>query len=261
VKVRFQAIGRWEHEQVRTRWVPESRPRHAEIDAIIEREWEQAGARPGLQLFDGPMCRLEHYTAGKTIELDLSPVSYKVFWGTNLTNAWLGEKYGHESLANPVGLSCVVQSADGFLLLGRRNATVAYYPSRVHPFAGALEPSGNVDVFAEIRRELNEELKIEPKDIANLVCLAIIQDVSMGQPELIFSAKISSSRQELEERLDATEHVSIVAIEPDEKKLEEAAGDSAMTPVAVGTILLWGREHFGAPWFDAAQRAVNLGKS
>jgi len=24
-------------------------------------------------------------------------------------------------------------------------------------------------------------------------------------------------------------------------------------------MLLWGRERFGAPWFDAAERAVNLG--
>ena len=31
--------------------------------------------------------------------------------------------------------------------------------------------------------------------------------------------------------------------------------------VALGTILLWGREHFGPDWFDAARRAVNLGES
>ena len=36
---------------------------------------------------------------------------------------------------------------DGWLLYGRRNATVAYYPNRVHPFAGTLEPGDLADVF------------------------------------------------------------------------------------------------------------------
>jgi hypothetical protein len=52
-----------------------------------------------------------------------------------------------------------------------------------------------------------------------------------------------------------------MAIEPIRHKVESSLSDSAMTPVALGTILLWGREHFGADWFDAAQRAVNLRES
>jgi hypothetical protein len=52
-----------------------------------------------------------------------------------------------------------------------------------------------------------------------------------------------------------------VAIERTREKVELSLRDPAMTPVALGTILLWGREHFGPDWFDAAQRAVNLGES
>jgi hypothetical protein len=261
VKVRFQAIGRWDAADVLVRWVPENHTRDGQIETIIERAWEKAQSRPGLKLFDGPMCRLERFTAAKTLELVLSPTSYRNFWGTNLNNSWLAEKYGPASLANPVGLSCALESADGFLTLGRRNASVAYYPSRVHPFAGTLEPARKMDVFAEARRELNEELGLAREDISGLICVAIVEDVSIAQPELVFSAKTSRTRAQLESNLDAGEHDTLVAIEPIAQKVESFLSDPAMTPVALGTILLWGREHFGPEWFDAAQRAVNLGES
>jgi 8-oxo-dGTP pyrophosphatase MutT (NUDIX family) len=261
VKVRFSAIGRWEAADVLVRWVADNRPRAGEIEKIIEQTWESARSRPGLNLFDGPMCRLERFSAGKILELDVSPTSYRVFWGTNLNNSWLGGKYGAQSLANAIGLSCALESADGFLLLGRRNAGVAYYPSRVHPFAGTLEPAETVDVFAEVGRELTEELGLRRDDLTHLVCTAIIEDISIGQPELVFSAKSSRSRSQLQGMLDASEHDSLIAIEPTRQNVESSLKDSAMTPVALGTILLWGREHFGTDWFDAAERAVNLGES
>jgi len=261
VKIRFQAIGRWEAADVQVRWVPENRPRHDEVEKVIEQAWKDAQSRPGLKLFDGPMCRLERFAAGKTLELDLSPTSYRIFWGTNLNNSRLAQKYGPASLANAVGLSCAVESGDGFLMLGRRNASVAYYPSRVHPFAGTLEPSEKVDVFAEARRELTEELGFGPDDISSFVCTGIIEDVSIGQPELVFSVKSSRTRSQIQSKLDPTEHDSLITIEPIPQKVETSLNDPAMTPVALGTILLWGREHFGPAWFDAAGHAVNLGES
>lgn len=240
-------------------WVGDRRPRIAEIDRIVEQAWDEARLRPGLNLFDGPMCRLERLVAGAKLELDLSPTSYKIFWGTNLHNSWLGLRHGPEALANAVGLSCALESADGFLTLGRRSPTVAYYPSRVHPFAGTLEPIHPLDLFAEMQRELAEELRFEDADVASMWCAGIVEDVSIGQPELVFSAKSSRTRTEIERMLDATEHQACLAIEPDREKLESSLNDSAMTPVALGVMLLWGRERFGAPWFDAAERAVNLG--
>jgi hypothetical protein len=239
--------------------VGDRRPRIDEIDRVIEQAWDDARRRPGLNLFDGPMCRLERLVAGDKLELELSPTSYKIFWGTNLHNAWLGLRHGPEALANAVGLSCALQSADGFLMLGRRNPSVAYYPSRVHPFAGTLEPIHPLDLFGEMQRELAEELRFEDADMASMWCAGVIEDVSIGQPELVFSAKSSRTRTEIERKLDATEHQACLAIEPDREKLHFSLIDSDMTPVALGAMLLWGRERFGQEWFDAAERSVNLG--
>src|SRR5580700_2692465 len=141
MKLRIQAIGFWKPPEVVTRWVENRRPVQPEVEIAIQEAWDKALQTDGLKLFDGPMCRLERLVAGKTLELDLSQTSYRNFWGTNLNNPCLGERYGVSTMANPVGMSCALESADGFLILGRRSDSVAYYPSRVHPFAGTLEPS------------------------------------------------------------------------------------------------------------------------
>jgi len=257
--VAFRVIGEFNRPDVIATWVDRPRPRPVEIENEIERAWRQARSRRGVKLFDGPMCRLECYRAGKTLELELSRTSYKIFWGTNLTHADLADRYGPEALANPVGLSCALESSDGYLMLGRRNASLAYYPLRVHPFAGTLEPADPLDVFAGAERELAEELAFTPGDIAGILCIGMIEDLSLRQPELIFSVRSTRSRMQIEQTLDAAEHDACVAIESRPDKLEAALNDPELTPVALGTALLWGRGHFGAAWFDAANRAVNLG--
>jgi hypothetical protein len=259
--VAFRVIGEFNRPDVITKWVDRAPVPNSEIETRIEQAWQQAKSRPNINLFDGPMCRLESFRAGKTLELDLTRTSYKIFWGTNLTHADFADRFGAGALANPVGLSCALESSDGYLMLGRRNASLAYYPLRIHPFAGALEPAEWVDVFADMERELAEELAFTPPDIADIVCIGLIEDISLRQPELVFHVRSTRLRVEIEQRLDTAEHDGCISIQPDLEKLKAALNDPGLTPVALGTALLWGRRHFGAAWFDAANRAVNLGPS
>jgi hypothetical protein len=247
-------MGRWGPGRVSVNWTADTRTRSAKIDADIETAWQQASHRPGVKLFDGPMCRLESFTTGEKLQLTFSRTSYKIFLGTNLTQHPLDNK----SLANPVGVSSALQTRDGFLLLGRRNATVAYYPLRVHPFAGALEPDDNLDVFAEVHRELAEELRFSPADFSEVVCLGIAEDVGIRQPELIFLVRTPRTRAQVDQSLDAAEHSASLAIEVDPAEIQTAVLDPVLTPIAAATLLLWGRDRFGQSWFDAAARPVTL---
>src|SRR5690349_12363656 len=136
----FHAPGDWPRTQVLAHSIPSTRLILPAVDKIIDQTWQQISSRPGVHLFDGPMSRLERWTATPDrLELFLSTTSYKPFLGTNLYHPDLADTYGRDVLANPVGVSPALETADGFLLFGRRNASVAYYPNRIHPFAGALE--------------------------------------------------------------------------------------------------------------------------
>jgi 8-oxo-dGTP pyrophosphatase MutT (NUDIX family) len=233
----------------------------AEVQSLIDSTWAAALARPGVHLFDGPMCRLESWSASPhRLALTLSDTTYKRFLGTNLTNPHLADRYGRDVLANPVGVSPALLTADGYLMMGRRNGSVAYYPHRVHPFAGALDPA-DADPFAAVRRELNEELALTATDVADVRCTGIAEDLSIRQPELIFLATTNRTRAQIESALDPTEHhdsfaapAEIAAIDAILLRPDERAGE--FTPVAIASLLLYGRLAFGRTWFDRAARTV-----
>lgn len=242
----IRETGQWSPGQVIATEVASTRAIVAEVELAIDRAWAAASARLGSKLFDGPMLRLERCEASReALRLWVSPTSYKPFLGTNLENPSVAEI----ARANPIGLSAALVTSDGWLMLGRRNASVAYYPNRIHPFAGSLEPAEMGNVFDGVMRELEEELRFTPSDIAELRCIGLIEDAHIRQPELVFSATSKRTRADVESMMDAGEHHACVAVAATREGIEKAMGEALLTPVAVGTLLLWGRIAYGDAWF------------
>lgn len=258
--LRVLALGPWLPSQVVATTVPDSRPTFPEIESIIEKTWNEHRSRLGDALFDGPMCRLKSWRIEQDrLLLQLSQTSYRIFLGTNLCHADLAEHFGASALANAVGMSAALRTADNKLVMGRRNGRVAYYPFRIHPFAGALEPQDIGDISGGIRRELAEELSLADQDISNLRMLAIIADNHLRQPEFIFTADTSRTAAELRNSLDEQEHESMWSCDTSEEAIahllgqidgEGKCGNDSFTPVGVGTILMFGRDQFGQAWLD-----------
>jgi 8-oxo-dGTP pyrophosphatase MutT (NUDIX family) len=207
-----------------------------------------------------------HVAGDGSLQLTLSRTSYRLFFGTNLRCAReLAGRYGREVMANPVGLSVGLVSADGFVLMGRRNVAVAYYPERIHPFAGSLEPREpveRVDVFEDAMRELAEEVGLRGEDVDEMHCAGIVEDQTLLQPEMIFLARCRRGRAEIEGQLDRAEHREVWAVEARVEAVERALVEerAEMTPVGVGTLLLWGRDSAGEEWFgrEAARVAARV---
>jgi 8-oxo-dGTP pyrophosphatase MutT (NUDIX family) len=254
----FHAVGDWGQGDVRLKWTPQSTRRVVPaVERIINETWDRVANKQGVHLFDGPMCRVESFEASSDVlRLTLSPTSYKPFLGTNLHNPQLAEQYGRDVLANPVGVSTVLETSDGFLMLGRRNASVAYYPDRVHPFAGALEPHDGADPFSAVYRELREELALEPADVAGLRCTGLAEDTRLLHVEMIFATRTQFSRTEIERRVDEVEHHAAWSVAADADAIEHAVADRVLTPVAVASLLLWGRLRVGREWFDRVRAQI-----
>lgn len=247
----IHAAGNWPEGAVSVAWSPPGRRIVPEVERAIDEAWSAAKARLGERLFDGPMCRLERWEASAaSLRLTLSRTSYKPFLGTNLTAPALADRFGADVLANPVGLSTSLQSSDDWLLFGRRNDSVAYHPNRVHPFAGALEPGpaadGALNVFADIRRELREELGFAAADIASIRCIGLIEDVALRQPELIFHAISTRTRAQIEATLEREEHHGAYAVRADQNDVARVMDEPIFTPVALGTLALWARGAWSA---------------
>lgn len=250
------AQGPWSESQVTCNSVPSSRPIIPEIESIIARTWTDHQGRLGSALFDGPMSRLESFASqdGKLI-LNLSTTSYRIFLGTNLCHAGLAAKFGLHALANAIGMSAALVTADNKLVMGRRNDRVAYYPNRIHPFAGALEPKDVPNVFDGMRRELAEELGLQASSLTDLNLLAIIQDKRLLQPEFIFIARTSRTAPDLCTSLDITEHRALFSCDATAASLMEQleridieghTGADEFTPVGVSTMIMLAQHCFGS---------------
>ncbi len=260
----FHAVGDWNRDQVFLSRVPCTRSIVPEVERIIDETWQRVASQPGVNLFDGPMCRLESWSAAPArLDIAMSDTSYKPFIGTNLHHPELADRYGPSILANPIGVSPALETADGWLMMGRRNGSVAYYPNRVHPFAGALEPRDANDLFGAVRRELAEELAFTNDDIAEIRCTGVVEDRSIRQMELIFRVVSTRTKKQIESTVDRTEHHSSWAIRSTRQAIDVALEDRLeLTPVGIAALLLWGNVHFETSWFqDRADRMKRVGSA
>jgi len=243
-----------EHQLV-VRRVASGRRIVPDVERAIETAWRSTLARPGVRLFDGPVCRLESLRRTETgVDVDVSQTSYRILVGTNFSHPDFLTTHGREVMANPLGVSAGLLTRDGYILMGRRNQSVAYYPSRVHPFAGSLEVEDKINLFANVRRELHEELSLGADDLAEITCLGFAEDAQLVHPESVFMATSNLDRARIESQVDAAEHSASWAVRAERDAVSRAITDAELTPIARAVLLMWGRGVFGEHWYNALAR-------
>ena len=262
----LDVTGAFARDDVTVTWTDQRRQCNDELGRLIDQAWEVAlwqARKAGQNLFDGPMCRLISYIAGDSrFEMTLGPVSYKEFVGTNQTQAYVRYLHGPEVLADPLGVSAAIISADGFLLLGRRSTHVMQYPERIHPVGGTVEPrpdDGVPDPFSSMLEEFVEETGIGADAVEEITLLGLVRDKNTVQPELIFDVKVNvdaaAIRQAALTAVDAEEHTELVPVRDHPAAVVTFLQQSfsELTPVGLATLLLHGQQHWGSGWFAAAR--------
>lgn len=233
------------------------------VDAIWSRELDRSRTQDVI-LYDGPLCRLDAFNiTGSRLTLHLSRTSFKEFLGTNLTRADIQHRYGSSAMANPLGVSAGVATSDGFLVLARRSRHVIHHGGRIHTLGGILEPpreAGVVpDPFAAVRKELLAEMNLSAEQIQDVLCLGLVRERKIAQPELVFDVTARIEAHDLTKQTatapEAVEHANLVMLADYpasttsflEKHLEE------LTPVATAWLLLHGLRRWGSGWFASTR--------
>lgn len=255
-----------------------------EIEAAIAIEWTrqtERAAREDRILFNGDLFRyvahvVRPFTAasiagfGKEddglFELTVGPTCYRDFVGTNLFNRHRAAEWGLHRFANPVGTTTTILTADGLICYGRRSRRVAYHAGHVHTFGGALEAedrddSGAIDAFGAVARELHEELGLRRGDLRDFLCVGLIRDREIHQPELLFEAQVDRTAAQLRvlwEGCEARdEHDDLVTLPNDPDSVVPFIHQCGpIAPVAIGALMLHGRLAWGASWYTTAAAAL-----
>src|SRR5882724_1776693 len=175
----------------------------------IDRVWEsRLSANPSL--FDGLQVRLDsgQITDGKLI-LRTSLTSYSEFLGTNLSHP----DWPDSSLANPIGVSGIVLTEDGYLVLGVRAANLGEYCGYIDTIGGNLSPTlhvtnDEIDPFKAFSSEVEEELSIESGQIRSQLLTGLWRNAETMRPELVFRANVSADRISVGQR--GHEHTELI---------------------------------------------------
>lgn len=260
----LDAFGPYGQEQLRLIWTNQPKPRHPQLDQLIESTWQirtEQAQREGVLLFNGQLVRLVGWeTRGRELILETGPTDYAHFLATNYHHPHLGEQIGWDLFSNPIGTTANIITSDGWLAYGRRSEAVACHPGFVHAIGGGLEagelrPDGTFDAFASIFRELQEELDLSRELIESALCLGLIRDPEIKQPELIFDVFTSISRQDLSKRFNASErheHNGLVFCRNEPSCFNPFIREtSRIAPITIGALCLHGRQVEGDSWFDA----------
>ena len=236
--VTWLARGDWGPAQVEAELAAQPFAASQEVQRLADADWDIAlieASRLGRTLFDGPLLRCDEFTVdGERLRLRLSRTAYRMFWGTNVRRPDLPDR----DRADPLGTSAVIETSDGFLVLGRRSPRMALHPNRIHPFGGCVEPprGGQPDVFSEIAREIAEECHLTG---CGLRLRALVRDPDLRQPELLFTATTPLVRAEVLARIDPEEHHDSWSCPASQPGVQAALEDPELTPVAAAQLVAW----------------------
>ena len=202
----FQPLhqGRFRRHQIGVRWEEERQvlPRRLqqEIDGFWQREILQSGK--GDSIFNGELCRLNGWQqAEKRLQLRLGRTDYRHLLFSNRHGEELTRRFGATCLARALGISAVLLSRDGSIILIKRSQEVGEFPGRFDVIGGHIHPgehaaAGVPDPFLAIAAEVREETGVElnPDD---LECLGLIETLATRKPELVFRATVHLSGTEI----------------------------------------------------------------
>jgi hypothetical protein len=261
----LDVVGHYRPGDLSSTWTTVTRDSNERVEGIIAHSWaqqRQLAAECGRRLFNGSLCRLNEFHGDQqTLSLNLGPVSFKEFLGTNLTHAYIRYIHGGEVLANPLGVSAAPVTADGFILLGRRSQRVLYHAGRIHPIGGMVEPAeqGPPDPFASMLAEIVEETNVPAAAVHLPACLGLVRDKHIVQPELVFEAQMDLSVAQVREAaasaLDAEEHSAFVPVRNHPSAVISFIEQNfaELTPLGTATLLLHGLQNWGSGWFAASR--------
>ncbi|MBN2529615.1 MAG: hypothetical protein JXR76_24715 [Deltaproteobacteria bacterium] len=231
-------------------------PNHLKDD--IDQKWQQQlqqAEKSGNRLFDGELLRLDafEYTEAPSVQrrlvLHLSKTRYRNFVCTNMLLQQRNGLWDDAFLANPLGLSALIICSDNKAILGLRGKGTFLYSGFWHTFGGVadtddVDKKGGVRPFQVILREVTEELGIVSGDVTQMVCMGLVRDSAVLQPELIFRINIRQSSTDVLSVIHQPsasideEHDRIIAVNTEAAHIEDfiRTHQSRITPVAKATL-------------------------
>lgn len=249
---RIHCLGRWLPSQVHIYFSNHDNILPGDLPSRAQKFWDGLIASR-LGFFNGALCRLEKFEAGSdSLQLHLSRTCYRDLLFCNEHAPEILKDFGEQALVRALGISVIIETADGFLPLMQRSQALGEGPGLIDVFGGHVHPddhaqNGVPDVFHAIADELYTELNLTSEDFDEIYCVGLLENWQTRKPELIFETKIKMAVDELREKSrharEGDEYTGILSVRARAEEVREALrrDGKSFTPVGHGSLILLGK--------------------
>lgn len=233
-------------------------------EAFIEGGWEMHLAK-GNKPWPND-SNPERYRVAKVevqsnrLKLTLDPcVSYKDYISSLSTV--FEERYGHDAVPNPLGVTVLLRTADNQTLLTLRNQKTDYKPGGWHASVGGfMEIKRNESPVEAGLRELEEETGIKPDELHKLGVVGVVYNPWTLHTNLVLSAKTKLTAAEvLERKHDDENELLFVNTTAESYEYWIVGGMHANVVIAMAAMIMVGTGLFGPEWRAKMLKALAEG--
>ncbi len=237
--------------------------------SYVESKWQEKldlASSMNKRLFNGRTVSLDkmHLKNADGIlrcHLDCVFSDYKHYIATRDVNylPFISELVAHDDL---IGVSSVITTADGYILIGQRGRNCDINPHMWYTVGGGIDPEDadgeNINLTKTLERELKEELDGISWNLFDQRCIGISYDRQFPHPEFHFASKTELTSVKILELYqnglllsDEFENLSFIEATPD--VLRNALFDRDRYPLCgpgLAAMLLFGGMMFGSTWLE-----------
>ncbi len=249
---RIHCHGHWLPSQVRVEFDNRDFELPGDLPDRAQQFWQKLLTK-SPHFFNGALCRLEKYQAkADFLYLHLSRTCYRDLLFCNEHAPEILKDFGEEALVRALGISVIIETADGFLPLMQRSQALGEGAGLIDVFGGHVHPddharNGAPDVFHAIADELFTELNLASNDFDGIFCVGLLENWQTRKPELIFETKIKLTFDELREKArqakEGDEYTGILSVRTNAEEVREVLrrDGKTFTPIGHGSLILLGK--------------------
>ncbi len=216
----------------------------------VQSYWQKLTARADLHLFNGELFRLKDFTANHScLSLHLERTCYRDQIYSNAHAEELLQNFGERAMARGLGVSALVITADGYLLIIRRGEHLGEEPGKLDIVGGHAHPDrhfthGQPDFFGAIFEELETELNLPAAEVIMNACCGLVENLNTRKPDLVFLTRTRLAKRDIAERIataaeadEVADWLAVPAV-PAEIRSFVVTHESALTPSALACLHL-----------------------
>jgi len=248
---RIHLSGRWSPAQINIDYQPTEYKFPNSFSRRAESFWREILQEGQQRIFNGALCRLEKFgTDNGNLQLSFSRTCYRDLLFSNANTAELIATLGENGPVRALGISAVIETADGFLPIIRRSAHVGEGAGALDIIGGHIHPdehfhNGVPEVFVAIKDEIHAELGVPLDLLGDCICIGLTESFRQRKPELVFFVRLPLTmpevRQLAQHAPEGDEYSELLAIRAGQAAVEKFIAEDGdnLAPAARGCLQLY----------------------